>query len=116
MKMQSRFVPASPVRPGEVLHERFLTPGSITQDQLARALLVSRFSVNQIVNGRRAVTADMALRLAIVTSTTPEFWLNLQRNVDLYEARLKLADVIPRLEVLRKEKAPSELISDLDME
>ena len=80
---------------------------------MLRALKVSRFSVNQIVNGRRGVTAEMALRLATVTSTTPEFWLNLQRSIDLYEARIKLSDDLPTLEVLRKEKAPSELVIDL---
>jgi len=75
---------------------------------------VSRFSVNQIINGRRAVTAEMAIRLSRVTSTTPTFWLNLQRDVDLYQAELKLADEINRLQVLRPAKSDQELFVDLD--
>jgi antitoxin HigA-1 len=73
---------------------------------------VSRFSINQIVNGKRAVTADMALRLAHVTSTTPDLWLNLQRDVDLYEARLKLADQLQSMKVLRPAKTERELFLD----
>ena len=79
-----------------------MRPREITQEQLADAMQVSRFSINQIVNGRRSVTADMALRLARVTSTTADFWLNLQRDVDLYEAGNKLADVLRSLPVLRR--------------
>jgi len=113
VREKQKFIPAPPIAPGEVLRDRFLSSESATQDQLAKALQVSRFSVNQIVNGRRAVTAEMALRLATVTSTTPEFWLNLQRNSDLYEARIKLSADLPKLKVLRKRKESSELIVDL---
>lgn len=113
MRVKKKFILAPPIAPGEVLRDHFLSLGSLTQDQLAKALQVSRISVNQIINGRRAITAEMALRLATVTSTTPELWLNLQRSVDLYEARLKLSDDLPKLKVLRKEKTLSELIVDL---
>ncbi|RWF83186.1 MAG: addiction module antidote protein, HigA family [Mesorhizobium sp.] len=111
---QTRFVPAPPVTPGEFLRDRILVPLGITQDQLAAALQVSRFSVNQIVNGRRSVTADMALRLAKVTSTSSELWLNLQRDLDLYEAQLELARKQPQLTVLRQPKEGSELIVDVE--
>lgn len=111
---QSRFVPAPPVAPGEVLRDRILGPLGITQDQLASALQVSRFSVNQIVNGRRAITAEMALRLAQVIGTTAEFWLNLQRDVDVYQAHSKLRNVLPTLNVLRKPKSRSELFVDFE--
>jgi antitoxin HigA-1 len=103
-----KYIPAPPVSPGEVLRDDILK-GEITQEQLARAMGVSRFSVNQIINGRRAVTAEMALRLARVTSTTPSFWLNLQRDMDLYEAKLKLSASLDRLEVLRPAKTEHEL-------
>ncbi|HWA90500.1 MAG TPA: HigA family addiction module antitoxin [Rhizomicrobium sp.] len=74
----------------------------ITQDQLARAMAVSRLSVNQLVNGKRSITADMALRLARVLGTTEEFWFNLQRDYDLSEARRALGSKLDALTVLRK--------------
>ncbi len=104
-----KFIPAPPISPGNVLRDRILKGCGLTQDELAEAMDVSRFSVNQIVNGRRAVTAEMALRLSRVTSTTPDFWLNLQRDVDLYEANLKLANKLSQLKVLRQPKNKSEL-------
>lgn len=108
-----RFIPAPPVSPGDVLRKYIFSDSEITQEQLAKAMLVSRFSINQIVNGKRAVTADMAVRLAYVTSTTPDFWLNLQREIDLYVARQKLADKIPNLKVLRLPKTERELFKDM---
>src|SRR5258708_7866091 len=103
-----KFVLAPPIGPGEVLRKHILS-ADITQDRLAKAMRVSRFSVNQIVNGRRSITADMALRLAHVTSTTPGFWLNLQREIDLYRARLKMGDLLDQLTVLRQPKPEHEL-------
>jgi addiction module HigA family antidote len=79
-----------PTRPGEALRELVVATHGITQEQLARAMNVSRYSVNQLLNHRRAMTADMAVRLGKATSTSPEFWLALQRNVDLFEARSRL--------------------------
>jgi addiction module HigA family antidote len=106
-----KYIPAPPIGPGEVLRTHILG-GAITQERLAHAMQVSRFTVSQIVNGRRAVTAEMALRLARVTSTTPGFWLNLQRDVDLYRAKLKLGPFIDQLDVVRAPKAPHELFSE----
>src|SRR5271169_4669462 len=107
-----RYIPAPPMTPGEVLRKRILHAG-ITQEQLADAMAVSRLSVNQIINGRRSITAEMALRLAHVTSTTPELWLNLQRKVDLYNARRSLEPALPRLVVLRAPKGDDELFVDV---
>jgi addiction module HigA family antidote len=106
-----RYIPAPPISPGDVLRKRILSAG-ITQEQLADAMAVSRLSVNQIINGRRTITAEMAVRLAHVTSTTPELWLNLQRKVDLYDARRKLEPELPRLAVLRPPKRDDELFVD----
>jgi addiction module HigA family antidote len=106
------FIPAPPVGPGQVLREHMLDGTRITQESLAAAMGVSRLSVNQIMNGRRAVTAEMALRLARVTSTSPDFWLNLQRDVDMYEAERKLGSVIDRLPILRPPKSKAELFVD----
>lgn len=114
MRCPEHLIPAPPIGPGEVLRERFLVKLGWTQEKLADSLQVSRLSVNQIVNGRRAVTAEMALRLARVTSTTPEFWLNLQRDIDLYEAQKKLAGDLSQLTVLRAPKTDEDLIVDVE--
>jgi addiction module HigA family antidote len=111
--MPAKQIPAPPIYPGEALQKGILDKNGITQERLAEAMGVSRFSVNQIVNGRRSVTAEMALRIARVTSTTADYWLNLQRDVDLYEAQLELGDQLARLKVLRKPLAERELFRDV---
>jgi antitoxin HigA-1 len=103
-----KYIPAPPTSPGEILRKHILGQ-NITQERLADAMKVSRFSINQIINGRRAVTPEMALRLARVTSTTPDFWLNLQRQLDLYHASLRLASELNDLDVLRPPKTEQEL-------
>jgi len=75
-----------PTSPGEVFLEDFLLPLEITQKNAAERLRISYPRMNEIVNGKRAVTPDTALRLARFTATEPEFWLNLQQAVDLWEA------------------------------
>ena len=72
-----------PVRPGEILREDFLRPLDISVYALANAIKVPRSRVNDIVRGRRAITADTALRLARYFGTSPEFWINLQAHYDL---------------------------------
>jgi antitoxin HigA-1 len=75
-----------PVSAGEMLVEEFLNPLNLTQGALAAAMGVQRKLVNELCNNRRAVTADTALMLARVFSNSPEFWLNVQRRTDLWEA------------------------------
>jgi addiction module HigA family antidote len=75
-----------PTRPGEIIREDYLGPLSITINELASVLGVSRKTLSKIVNGRGAVTPDMALRLSRAFNTTPDFWLNLQKNHDLWQA------------------------------
>lgn len=75
-----------PVSPGEMLVEEFLTPMGLTQSALAEAMGVPRKLVNELCNGRRAVTADTALMLARVFGNSAEFWLNTQRRTDMWEA------------------------------
>jgi addiction module HigA family antidote len=75
-----------PVSVGEMLTEEFLTPMNLTQGALALAMGVERKLVNELCNDRRAVTADTALMLARVFGNSPEFWLNVQRRTDLWEA------------------------------
>jgi len=79
-----------PTTPGEILTEEFLVPLGITQVELAARIGVPLQRVNTIIAGRRAVTAETAILLSKVFKTTPEFWMNLQTAVDLWEARLKL--------------------------
>jgi addiction module HigA family antidote len=75
-----------PTHPGEMLAEEFLKPLGITQVQLAHLIKVPFQRVNLIVNGRRGITPDTALRLSHLFETTPDFWLNLQQAWDLFEA------------------------------
>jgi antitoxin HigA-1 len=105
-----------PPTPGEVLREKFFSvkgEGRITQDQLAKAMGVSRFSINQLLNGRRNLTADMALRLAHATGTTAEYWLKLQMNSDLAVARGKLEGKLADLEPVRRPVLERELFYDM---
>lgn len=75
-----------PVTVGEILEEEFLVPLGLTQGALAAAMGVPRKLVNELCNDRRAVTADTAFMLARVFGNTPDFWLNVQRRTDLWEA------------------------------
>ncbi|TAN48002.1 MAG: addiction module antidote protein, HigA family [Rhodospirillales bacterium] len=75
-----------PASVGEILNEEFLEPLGLTQAELAASMGVARKHVNELCNDRRAITADTALILARVFETSPDFWLNLQRRVDLWDA------------------------------
>lgn len=77
----------TPIHPGEVLKEDFMVPLKITQYSLAQHLGVQQTRVSQIVNGKRGITADTAVRLSAAFETTPEFWLNLQSRYDLEVAQ-----------------------------
>jgi addiction module HigA family antidote len=75
-----------PVSVGEILIEEFMAPMGLTQGALAEAMGVQRKHVNELCNDRRAVTAPTALILARVFGNSPDFWLNVQRRSDLWEA------------------------------
>ena len=75
-----------PVHPGEVLMEEFLKPMNLTQYRLAKGISVPARRINEIVLGKRAVTADTALRLGRYFGMSPQFWLNLQAAYDLSKA------------------------------
>ena len=74
------------IHPGEILTEEFLTPLSLTQVDAARQLGLSVNRMNEIVLGKRGVTADTALRLSARFGTTPQFWMHLQADWDLHQA------------------------------
>lgn len=73
----------APVHPGEILLEEFLIPMNLSQNQLALAIRVPARRINEIVHGKRRVTADTALRLARFFDMSPQFWLGLQMDYDL---------------------------------
>lgn len=79
-----------PTTPGEILKEEFLIPMRTTQSELAAHLECDVKVINRIVNGRTSLSAEMALKFAAAFKTTPEFWLNAQKAVDLYNAAKKL--------------------------
>src|SRR3979490_2202489 len=76
-----------PIPPGEILAEEFMKPNGISQNRLARDIDVNPARVNDIVHGRSAITAPLALRLAKYFGTTPELWMNLQGSYELRRAR-----------------------------
>ena len=86
------------IHPGEILLEEFLTPMDISQNALARAIVVPPRRVNEIVLGKRAITADTALRLARFFGTSEQFWMGLQADYDLEEARKQLGRKIDAIE------------------
>lgn len=90
--MNNRRVPTTP---GEILREEFLDPLDMTQKQLADHIGCDVKVVNRIVNGRTSVTAAMALKLGATFGTTPDFWLNAQRAVDLHRAMSRIR-TLPR--------------------
>jgi addiction module HigA family antidote len=74
------------IHPGEVLMEEFLQEYEISQNRLGREIGMSPRAINEIVHGKRSITANSALRIAKFFGTSPEFWLNLQTSYDLEEA------------------------------
>ena len=86
------------IHPGEVLLEEFLRPLGISQNALARATSVSPRRINEIVLGKRGISADTAVRLAAALGTSERFWLGLQADYDLEEAHRTLGDAVGRIE------------------
>ena len=86
----------APVHPGEILLEEYLKPMGISQYRLAKDMSVPPRRINEIVHGRRAITADTALRLARFFGTGERFWLNLQIRHDLDVQRDRLGDRLER--------------------
>jgi addiction module HigA family antidote len=85
-----------PLHPGEVLFEEFLKPLNISQNELGRCLGVSARRINEIIHGKRSVTADTALRLARYFGNSPQFWLGLQMDYDLDVETDRLSDSIKK--------------------
>src|SRR5258706_8928964 len=81
----------APVTPGELLKDEFLAEFGLSQNRLAKAIGISPNRITEIVNNRRRITADTALRLGLYFGTSAELWLNLQSRYDLKLARRKLS-------------------------
>ena len=79
--MSNKKIP--PIHPGEILFEEFLKPMDISQNKLGRDLGVSPRRINEIIHGKRSITADTALRLGVYFGNSPSFWLGLQMDYDL---------------------------------
>ena len=90
-----------PTHPGEMLREDFLSDFGLTVSRLAEAVNVSRQSINELLRGRRAVSPEMSLRLARLFGNSPEFWLNAQRAVDLWDAAQAIKKDVVRIKPLR---------------
>lgn len=74
-----------PIHPGEILKHEFLEPLSMSRQQLADAIGVTRVRINEIILGKRAITPDTAFRLAKFFNTTPDFWVRMQLDVDMWD-------------------------------
>jgi addiction module HigA family antidote len=88
------------IHPGEILLEEFLKPMNLSQNALARAISVPPRRINEIVLGKRSITADTALRLAKAFGTSIQFWMGLQDEYDLREARVIIANQLDRIQRL----------------
>ena len=84
-----------PTTPGEILREEFLLPLDMTQKELANHIGCDVKVINRLVNGRTSVSAEMALKLGATFMTSPEFWLNAQKAVDLFRAEIRVSDLPP---------------------
>jgi addiction module HigA family antidote len=89
-----------PIHPGEMLREDFLPDYRLTVSGLAHALGVSRQTVNELLRERRSVSPEMALRLSRLFGNSPEFWLNAQRAVDLWDAAEEIGLEVKRIKPL----------------
>jgi addiction module HigA family antidote len=86
----------SNIHPGEILQEDFLTPLNLSQYRIAKDICVPPRRINEIVHGKRAITADTALRFSKYFGTTPQFWLNLQTHYELENEKERSLELIDR--------------------
>jgi antitoxin HigA-1 len=91
-----------PTPPGEILRYEFLKPLGLSQKELAEALGITRVRLSEILRGRRSITADTAFRLARFFDTTPEFWLGLQMDIDLWETLQAHAEEYKNIKPLKE--------------
>jgi addiction module HigA family antidote len=85
------------VHPGEILQEEFLIPMGISAYKLSKSIGVQQTRISLIVKGERGITADTAMRLSKYFGTTPEFWMNLQREYDLRKVKSEIKEIIDNI-------------------
>jgi antitoxin HigA-1 len=90
--------PLDPIHPGEILSEEFMAPMELSSNALARAIGVTPARVNEIVNGRRGISADTALRLGRYFGTTADVWINLQKRYELEISRRELGKALAQIQ------------------
>ena len=100
MSIPNTGIKRRPTHPGEMLREDFLPDYGLSVSALASAVGVSRQSINELLRSRRAVSPEMALRLGRLFGNSPEFWLNAQRSVDLWDAQQAIKDDVARIKPL----------------
>ncbi len=100
MSVSNTGIKRRPTHPGEMLREDFIPDYELTVSGLAEAIQVSRQSINELLRERRAVSPEMALRLARLFGNSPEFWLNAQRAVDLWDAQQTIEKDVRRIKPL----------------
>jgi len=103
--MAERTKKLPPTHPGELLRDEIMPTAGLTQERLATLLGVSRRTVNELVTEKRSLSADMAHRLARLFDTTPDFWLGLQQDVDLWRASRTGQTAYRKIRPLRKSAA-----------
>lgn len=94
-----------PTHPGEILRYEFLEPLNMTQQQLADALGVTRVRINELILGKRSITPDTAFRLAKFFNTTPDFWINLQNTLDMWDTLQARKKEYERIHPVKKKVA-----------
>jgi antitoxin HigA-1 len=94
-----------PTHPGEIIRYEYLDELNMTQQQLADAIGITRVRINEIILGKRSLTPDTAFRLARFFNTTPEFWIGLQTNFDMWNTLQKREKEYERIRPLNSEMA-----------
>jgi addiction module HigA family antidote len=100
MSIENTGIKRRPTHPGEILREDFIPDYNLSVAELARHLDVSRQSINELLKERRALSPAMALRLSRLFGNSPEFWLNAQRAVDLWDAAQAIQKEVNRIQPL----------------
>ncbi|MBI4685147.1 MAG: HigA family addiction module antidote protein [Nitrospirae bacterium] len=97
----------TPTHPGQILKEDFILPLGISQTELAKKLKTTFRTVNEILNAKRGVTPEMAIRLSRFFGTSEELWLNLQNQYDLYRVKEKKKDILRHIKYCKEMKKAS---------
>lgn len=91
-----------PIHPGEILREDFLIPMNISAYKLAKETFMDQTRVSEIINGKRAVTIDTALRLSKFFGNSPEFWINIQTQYDMETKEAEISEELDKIQTITK--------------